>query len=208
MSDVLVPGDRDVRGTLEEPESDDGNKSRDDPDAIVIACPPHPQHGGSRTDPRLVAVSDALLEAEIACLRFDYGPWDEGAGEREDVRNAICWANERYDRVGVFGYSFGATLALIAAPDAACDAVSVLAPTARLGEDLDALEGLERAELPVCVLYGERDTTVDWSPIVEAATERGDESVELSGDHFFLGKHGEIASAISEFFERTLLESS
>ncbi|WP_254763249.1 alpha/beta hydrolase [Natrinema marinum] len=201
MSDVLIPGGRDVRGTLEEP--------TDDPRAVVVACPPHPQHGGSRSDSRLVAVSDALREAGIACLRFDYGAWDGGHGEREDVRNAIRWAREEYDGrpVGVFGYSFGATLALLASADADPDAVAALAPTARLGDDLDALEALSAIERPLHVLYGERDTTVEWEPIVERARERGDEVTALSGDHFFAGDRDEIASTAGAFFERTLLES-
>ncbi|AHF98625.1 alpha/beta hydrolase [Halostagnicola larsenii XH-48] len=209
MSDVLVPGGRDVRGTLEEPRTDE-SAGEGSSDAVVVACPPHPQQGGSRSDQRLVAVSEALLEAGIACLRFDYGRWDEGYGEREDVRNAIRWAGERYDRVGVFGYSFGATLALLAPADVdpSPDAVAVLAPTARLADDLDALEAMGSLESPLCVLYGERDTTVDWEPIVELAGERGDETTALAGDHFLLGKHDEIASEVGRFFERTLLGSS
>ncbi|WP_226005576.1 alpha/beta hydrolase [Natrinema salinisoli] len=206
MSDVLIPGARDVRGTLEEP--------TDEPRAIVVACPPHPQHGGSRSDQRLVAVSEALRESEIACLRFDYGPWDEGTGEREDVRNAIRWARDGYDGgaaedlpVGVFGYSFGASLALLASADTHPDAVAVLAPTARLADDLDALAALDSIDAPLHVLYGERDTTVDWEPIVERARERGDETTALAGDHFFLGNRDQIARVVGAFFERTLLES-
>ncbi|MDS0473899.1 alpha/beta hydrolase [Natrinema sp. 1APR25-10V2] len=202
MTDVLIPGARDVRGTLSEPDGE--------PNAVVVACPPHPQHGGSRSDPRLVAVSDTLREAGIACLRFDYGAWDGGRGEREDVRNAVRWAREWGDErlpVGVFGYSFGASLALLASADAEPDAVAVLAPTARLGEDLDALEALSTLECPVHICYGERDATVDWEPIVERARERGEELTALSGDHFFGGDRDEIARTVGEFFERTLLES-
>lgn len=202
MSDVLIPGSRDVRGTLEEP---DGPTA-----AIVVACPPHPQHGGSRSDQRLVAVSERLRESGIACLRFDYGAWDEGDGELEDVRNAVRWAREQFDErpVGVFGYSFGASLALLAAADTVPDAVAVLAPTARLGDDLDALEALATLEMPVHVLYGERDTTVDWEPVVDRARDRGDETTALAGDHFFLGTRDTIASTAAEFFERSLLESA
>ncbi|QCC58145.1 dienelactone hydrolase family protein [Natrinema thermotolerans] len=205
MSDVLIPGGRDVRGTLEEP--------TDEPRAIVVACPPHPQQGGSRSDRRLRAVSDAVVEAGIACLRFDYGLWDEGYGEREDVRNAVRWAREEYDGgddrpVGLFGYSFGASLALLAAADADPDAVAVLAPTARLADDLDALAALESLEAPLRVCYGERDTTVDWEPIVERAEERGDETAAFAGDHFFLGAHDEIATAVASFFERALCASA
>ncbi|PGF15277.1 alpha/beta hydrolase [Natrinema sp. CBA1119] len=206
MSDVLIPGGRDVRGTLEEP--------TDEPRAIVVACPPHPQQGGSRSDERLRAVSGALSEVGIVCLRFDYGSWDEGYGEREDVRNAVRWAREEYNGgddglpVGLFGYSFGASLALLAAADTDPDAVAVLAPTARLAADLDALAALESLEAPVHVCYGERDATVDWEPIVERARERGDAVTALSGDHFFGGEHDEIAGAVGGFFERTLLESA
>ncbi|ELY71000.1 alpha/beta hydrolase [Natrinema versiforme] len=205
MSDVLIPGGRDVRGTLEEPAGE--------PDAIVVACPPHPQQGGSRSDPRLVAVSEVLCESGIACLRFDYGPWDEGCGERADVRNAVRWARDEYAagddrRVGIFGYSFGASLALLAAAETDPDAVAVLAPTARLADDLDALEALSRLESPFHLLYGERDTTVDWEPVVDRARERGDEITALASDHFFLGKHDEIGTTVGSFFERTLCEST
>jgi alpha/beta superfamily hydrolase len=199
MSDVPIPGGRDVRGTLEEPAAE--------PRAIVVAAPPHPQHGGSRSDQRLRAVSSALREAGIACLRFDYGAWDEGYGEREDVRNAVRWAREEYDAalpVGLFGYSFGASLALLAAADADPDAVAVLAPTARLADDLDAVAALSDLEVPVHVCYGERDTTVDWEPVVERARERGDGTTALAGDHFFLGARDEIAATVASFFERTL----
>lgn len=211
MTDVLLSGARDVRGTLDEP---DGRTT-----AIVVACPPHPRHGGSRSDQRLVAVSDVLCGIGIACLRFDYGPWDDGYGEREDVRNAVRWASDWSDGdresdsrlpVGVFGYSFGATQAVLASADVDPDpdAVAALAPTARLGNDLDALEALSSIEVPVHVLYGERDTTVDWEPIVERARDRGDEVTALSGDHFFLGDRDEIASTVGAFFERTLLASA
>jgi len=86
---VVVPGSRDGRGIL------DGEGG-----ARVAAAPPHPQHDGRRTDRRLGAVSDALTRHRIACMRFVYGPWDEGCGERRDVANAIAWVRERYDRVG------------------------------------------------------------------------------------------------------------
>ena len=68
---VLIPGGRDVRATLDVAGSDGesgGDAAEDDgasvdetaSEAVVVACPPHPQHGGNRGDGRLVAVSDAL----------------------------------------------------------------------------------------------------------------------------------------------------
>ena len=209
MTDVLVPGGRDVRGTLEEPS--------DEPRAVVVACPPHPQHGGSRADSRLVAVAERLAGCGVATLRFDYGSWDDGYGEREDVCNAIRWArdDDRFDSgagkalpVGVFGYSFGASLALLAASAVdGVDAVSALTPTARLADDLDALAALESLTMPVQICYGERDSTVDWEPVVERARERDNEVTALAGDHFFVGQNETIADEVSTFFERTVLQS-
>ncbi|AGB36301.1 alpha/beta hydrolase [Natronococcus occultus] len=198
MTDVLVPGGRDVRGRLDEPD--------EAPAGVVVACPPHPQHGGSRSDQRLVAVSETLREAGVACLRFDYGEWDEGRGEREDVRNAVRWADDRYDRVGLFGYSFGASQALLAAADVdrPLAGVAALAPTESLGPELDATAALAHVDAPTLVLYGERDTTVNWGPVVERVRERGDETVALPADHFFLGTREEIARNVRTFFAERL----
>jgi hypothetical protein len=190
---VLVPGGRDVRGTLD-PTATDTTR-------VVVACPPHPQHRGHRGDERLVAVSDALTDAGVNCLRFDYGPWDEGRGEVTDVQNALAWAAERYERVGLFGFSFGAACALAAADPGSppLAALSVLAPPAGLSADLDAVGALDRLDCPVQVVAGSRDTTVEWEPVVERARERGLSVTELSADHFFVGQSGTVAEVVSAF---------
>ena len=196
--EVLIPGGRDVRAALDTP---DGGA-----EGCVVACPPHPQQRGHRGDDRLVAVSDELTGRGLDCLRFDYGDWDEGYGEREDARNAVRWAAERYDRVGLFGYSFGGAIALLAAAtvDRDVGAVSVLAPAGRLGEDLDAAAALADLDCPVQVIYGTRDDTADAEPVVERARDRGDDGVELSADHFFVGKHERIDDTAGSFLADAL----
>ncbi|ESP88205.1 dienelactone hydrolase family protein [Candidatus Halobonum tyrrellensis] len=201
---VLVPGGRDVRATLDradESERGDGatTSAEAGADACVVACPPHPQQRGHRGDERLRAVSDALGSRGVDCLRFDYGDWDEGYGERADARNAVGWAGERYDRVGLFGFSFGGCIALLAAAEVSVAAVSALAPTARLAEDLDAAAALDRVDCPVQVVYGSRDTTADWEPVVERARDRGADVVELSADHFFVGQAGKVGETAGEW---------
>lgn len=191
MTDVVLPGGREVRGTL------DGEGER-----VVVACPPHPQHRGHRGDPRLKAVSKALRERGTACLRFDYGEWDEGYGEREDARNAIRWATEEFDSVGVFGFSFGGAMAILAAASVEEELVDVsaLAPATQVGGDLDVVGAVADLEPPLQVIYGTRDSTAEWRPIVEAARERGASVEELQGDHFFVGKHDRIGGSVAEFF--------
>ena len=185
---VVVPGGRDVRATLDAPAAP----------ACLVACPPHPQMGGSRSDQRLRAVSDALAP-EVACLRFDYGPWDEGTGERTDAERAVAWARERYDRVGLFGFSFGGAVALLAAAETDPGCTSALAPTARLPAGLDAAAALDRITGPVQVVYGERDDAADWEPVVERARGLDCEVAALSADHFFVGQAGKAADRVAAF---------
>jgi alpha/beta superfamily hydrolase len=190
--DVVLPGGRDTRGTLDEPDGDTTE--------VVVACPPHPQQGGTRADQRLTAVSDALGERGIACLRFDYGDWDEGRGEQTDVTNAIQWARERYERVGLFGFSFGATMALCAAADTGVWAVCALAPDSGR-ESADAVAALDGIDVPAKILYAERDSTADWDPVVGRAREHGMGVEGLSADHFFLGQSAKVAERVVGFFE-------
>jgi len=203
---VILPGARDVRGRLDEATA--GGES----DAAVVACPPHPQQGGSRSDPRIRAAADALCERGIDCLRFDYGPWDEGVGERADARDAVAWAIERYDAVGLFGYSFGASIALLAAAGddetdlAELRALSALAPTARLGPDLDAVAALDRVDCPAQVIVGERDDTVDWEPVVECAAGLDLAVERLPADHFFAGRHDRVGELAAAFLAPELRE--
>jgi alpha/beta superfamily hydrolase len=184
-------------GTRELVATRDGTAGR----AVVVACPPHPQAGGDRTDSRLRAVSDALPPA-VDCLRFDYGPWDGGAGEQDDVWTALDWARNRYDRVGLFGFSFGAAVALAAMPDRSPAtrpaAVSALAPAlGSVGERV--LTGLDTLAGPVQVVYGERDDTADWEPVVERARERGHTVDAFPGDHFFVGQRTRVGACVAEF---------
>lgn len=199
MSDtVLIPGGRDVRATLDTAASD-GTRSN----AVVVACPPHPLHGGHRGDERLVAVSDALDDRGIDCLRFDYGEYDEGYGECTDADDAVGWALDRYDRVGLFGYSFGGTVALVTAgarPEIA--GVCALAPTDRLATEIDAvavLDDLAARSASVRIVYATRDTTADWEPVVERARELALEVVEVDSDHFFVGRAGDVGGVVVDF---------
>lgn len=183
---VLVPTDRDVRGTLDDPDRDD----------CVVACPPHPEMGGSRSNPILRAVSDAV---DCACLRFDYGAFDEGRGELADTRAVLAWARDRFDAVSLFGYSFGGCLALVAAaresrmghPPAG---VGTLAPAARLTGDVDAVAAIEDIDCPIAVVYGERDTTVDAKAVADRVRRHGGRVDAIGADHFFVGQR---ASAVA-----------
>jgi len=191
---IPIPDGRDVRAVL------DGSGA----DRVVVACPPHPQMGGSRSDRRLQAVGDAVGERGVACLRFDYGSWDEGRGERRDCLATLEWARERFDSVALFGYSFGAGVALLAAAEADPQpaAVSVLAPPARLDDGTETPPAVGDIDCPLQVCYGERDDTADWRPVVDAARERGAAVEGLPADHHFVGQGERVGSLVAQFVTR------
>lgn len=192
-----LPGTRDVRTTLD----GDGGET------VVVACPPHPQFGGDRHDSRLRAVSDALVERGIDCLRIDYGEWDEGRGERADALSALSWASGEYAEVGLFGYSFGGAVALAAAAKADAPnepvAVSALAPAGGSVDGFDP-EALHRIQCPGQVVYGERDDTADWQPVVEQARTLGWQVEAIPADHFFTSQQSRVGDLVGTFLRSEL----
>lgn len=187
---VVIPDDRDVHASLD----DAGGE------AVVVACPPHPQYGGSRRDGRLRAVAQALNDRSVDCLRIDYGAWDGGRGETEDVASALAWAADRHAPVGLFGYSFGAGVALrVAAGRTGLRAVSVLAPPATSVEDGDAAAAVDSIDAPLQVVVGERDTTVEWEPVVEQARAAGATVEHVPGDHRFGGRTDRVGGLVGTF---------
>ena len=201
---LRIQGTRELKATLDTPERGDTG----DTDAVVVACAPHPQMGGDRRDGRLRAVGEALCERGVACLRVDYGPYDEGRAERRDIREALSWARERSNRTGLFGYSFGAGVGLLAAAEeseagTAPAATSVLAPPASSGGE-STVEAVARVTSPLQVVYGERDGTVDWESVVERARGRDASVTGVPADHFFVGQQDRVARQVADFLAGTL----
>jgi len=224
---VFLSGGRDARGTLDVTAAGtDESEASSTAAACVVACPPHPQHRGHRGDRRLRAVSDELTAHGTDCFRFDYGPWDGGRGERADALRAVEWAGRRYERVAVFGYSFGGAVAISAAAHGAdVVAVAALAPPARTGpagtgsaddssgtDDSDDVGSIDTVadlsslptSLPVGVFYGTRDDVATVDPVVDCARERGATVREFSADHFFVGRESQVAAAVVEFLRSPL----
>lgn len=198
MSRIRIPGARDVRATLDGP---------DDADACVVACPPHLQFGGSRSDSRLRAVGDGLADQGVATLRFDYGPWDEGRGERADAGATLDWVSGRYERVGLFGYSFGGAVALVVAADRGdIAALSALAPASRLEDGSDACEAVATVTCPTLVVCGERDDTVDCRAVADRARTAGHTVESVPADHHFAGRTDRVADIVAAFFVERLAD--
>lgn len=83
----------------------------------ALVCHPHPLHGGTMHNKVVYALARALLTAGIDVLRFNFrgvgrsaGTFDDGRGERDDIRACLDWLGERYpgEALLMAGFSFGA----------------------------------------------------------------------------------------------------
>jgi len=142
-------------------------------------------------------VSDALAP-QVACLRFDYGDWDAGEGETTDAVNALSWAADRFEGVGLFGYSFGGGVALRAAADASPAVCSVLAPPG------DAAGAVDSVACPLQIVVGERDTTVDWAPVADRAAALGHAVERLPATHQFRREPEDVGRIAGQFLTARL----
>ena len=108
----------------------------------VVVCHPHPMYGGDMDNYVVMAMCLGLTEHGLAALRFNFrdvghsrGVHSRGEGERHDVRAALAFlrGSEVIDsgRIGLAGYSFGASVALATAPsdNELCAVAGVAPPT-------------------------------------------------------------------------------
>lgn len=180
----------------------------------VVVCHPHPLYGGNMHNNVVRAVCLGLEQKGMASLRFNFrgvrrsqGAFSNGVGEQEDALAALFYlaSHPEIDKsqIGLAGYSFGARVAMSAAPkDPRIKAVAFIAPPASsLNPSL-----LSTYRSPKLFLCGDLDSFLSHEELSSFA--RGlpppSECRILSGaDHFFAGREGELAEEIADFFLRT-----
>src|ERR1700743_2527116 len=86
----------------------------------ALVCHPHPKGGGTMHNKVVYRAAKTMQSLGLATPRFNFrgtglseGEHDEGRGERDDVRAALDWLQQRFALpVLVVGFSFGAHVAL------------------------------------------------------------------------------------------------
>ncbi|MDP6549984.1 MAG: hypothetical protein QF659_07935 [Dehalococcoidia bacterium] len=181
----------------------------------VVVCHPHPLYGGDMDSSVVLAVTFALAEQGFATLRFNFrgvgsseGRHGKGEAEQEEVLGALemlnAWPGVDGRRVGLAGYSFGASVVL---------GSPVLHRKARafalISPPLRALEStkLGTNDLPMLVIAGDRDKPVQSDQFL-ATLESFDYPptchVIAGADHFWSGYENQLAPRVAEFFSATL----
>ena len=135
---------------------------------LAVVCHPLPIEGGTMHNKVVTMVARALRELGATTVRFNFrgtggseGAFDNGQGERDDLRAVVDWA--RAGRPGhalwLAGFSFGSFVSLSSAAALRADAlISIAPPVSGRGWDFG---GIEIPEVPWLVIQGDADEIVD-----------------------------------------------
>ena len=181
----------------------------------AVVCHPHPQYGGTMHTKVVYRAAKAAIQLGIPTLRFNFrgvgkshGDFDEGRGERDDLRAALDYLAERYPetKTCVIGFSFGAWVGLeVGSRDSrACALVGIGVPTG--SADLGFLHS---APKPKLIVQGTKDPFGPRTEVEElfaSLTEPKRLRWIEDADHFFTGKLDEVQSAVGSFLEETFPE--
>ncbi len=186
------------------------------PGLVAVVCHPHPQRGGTLHNKVVFRAAKAAVQAGLAVLRFNFrgvgkseGQFDQGAGERDDVRAALDFLETRFaDRpVCLMGFSFGAWVGLaVGAQDPRVHyLVGLGLPVA--STDLGFLRPVTKPKL---IIQGTEDV---YGPRrqVEALFRELAEPKRIhwveGADHFFTGRMDEVQAVIQPYLEEAMASS-
>ena len=180
------------------------------PEHAAVICHAHPLHGGTMHFKLIFRIAKAFEELGYPTLRFNFrgvgnseGTFDEGRGERDDVRAAIDHLAALHPDVPlvVAGFSFGAWTGV---PVGCAD--PRVASVVGLGTPLRAFNlDLSGCTKPKLFVHGTRD---EFGPMAQMNSFFADlkgpkKLVRIEGaDHFFEGRRDEMAAAITEYFRQ------
>jgi alpha/beta superfamily hydrolase len=182
--------------------------------ASAVICHAHPRRGGSKDHPLLWAIRNALAARRFAVLAFNFrgtmgsgGTHGGGIGEVLDVRAAVGRVGaEAPGPVVTVGWSFGASVALLEAPDDDRVARLALVGIPLSPDDIEvppvpedaALRSLER---PVLLLAGDADVFCPTDSLEELGRRLPGSDVEIvpGADHFFRRREREAADIVARF---------
>jgi uncharacterized protein len=154
-------------------------------------------------------VARVLQEAGIATLRFNFrgvgasaGSYDKGRGELLDTLAVIDFGRARWPAatLTLAGFSFGAQMALLAAPSSAPLRLITVAPPVSRPE----FGAVEQPSCPWLIVQGDADEVVDPQQVRSFAARftPPPHFVMLAGvNHLFHGHLRELHDAVASFLK-------
>ena len=170
----------------------------------AVISHPHSLMGGDMWNSVVETVAQALFDAGISTLRFNFrgvggsgGHFDEGRGEQADLLSAFAFLEDRgIKEVLPAGYSFGAWVtAGVLGRWTLAPALFVAPPIEMFSFDWETLRN--RVGLIVC---GDRDPYCPAQGVRLMATTLSCRLEFITGaDHFFMSRETDLADCIAGF---------
>lgn len=175
--------------------------------AVAVFGHPHPMHGGTMHTKALYQAAKAMPRIGVAALRFNFrgvgrsaGTFDSGAGEKDDFRAALSFAEQRFPDLPIWaaGMSFGSWIALtVGADDARVSLLLGVAPPV----DRYDFDALKTCTLPKFIVHGESDELISIKEIRKFYAQIP-EPKELAtiedANHLFEGKTTLVGEAVED----------
>jgi alpha/beta superfamily hydrolase len=160
----------------------------------------------------VLAARAALSKHHITTLRFNFrgvggsgGSYDQGQGEKLDVKAAFAHLEELVDVVHIVAYSFGAWVALNAIIEETISPMRLVLVSPPVAFAETDFTSMKLPAIPTLVVSGDQDQFGPPDALgrwLDGQSEAADvQRVELAGvDHFYWGGDAALTSAIETFF--------
>ncbi len=180
----------------------------------TVICHPHPLYGGTMHNKVVTMLAKVSAELGHTHLRFNYrgvgasaGEYGNIEGEVEDALAAIDWLAQHhpYQKLWLFGFSFGTYIAARASLVRPCEQLLSIAPAVQHTH----FDTLPTVHCPWTIVQGEKDEVVP-TPLVEAFARARPEHPEFillpECGHFFHGHLTLLKETLLNHFKRSLDE--
>ena len=181
----------------------------------VVVCHPHPTRGGNMDNNVVLTLAYSLVDKGFATLRFNFrgvgnsqGQHTEGESEYQDVLGALnlmkAWPGVDGRRLGLAGYSFGASVILGSASlQKRVKALALVSPSLRALES-SPLKMHNRTSM---IITGDRDNLVQSEQLqscLDSFAHPPACHIVAGADHFWQGYENQMSSPVEQFFLENL----
>jgi alpha/beta superfamily hydrolase len=193
------------------------NHGRQDAPYAAVVCHPHPVFGGTMHNKVVYHAMKTFQSFGLPVLRFNFrgaglseGTHDNGHGERDDLRAALDWMQQEYDRPILFaGFSFGSSVGLrVCCGDSRVSGMTALGLPVSAGGREYHYAFLSHCSQPKLFISGTQD---QYGPrtAIEAVVAGAAPPAKLilidGADHFFAGKLEQMQQALGAWLEEHFL---
>lgn len=184
------------------------------PAAFMVACHPHPQHGGTMHNKVVTTLARTAHALGVPTIRFNYrgvgasaGSFDEGRGETDDALAAVAAGRQRWPDAALWlaGFSFGGIIALRASVRAEAGKVERLVTIApALGRAFADPAAIVLPSCPWLIVQGDADEVIDGKLVIAWAgqvTPQPRLAVLAGVGHFFHGSLATLQQEVGAFLQ-------